>query len=66
MLAVYFFVHLDLDDSGANMKRFFEALQGGLGFDAALEKFLTRGRSPAEVEEAMAEAWRSEGMRIRF
>lgn len=64
----YYFLKLDGDGDGRHLVQFLEALVSGdsTTVDTARDEFLLRGRSYKKLEEDIAEAWRSEGLKIEF
>ncbi len=67
----YYFLRLDGDGDGKHLVEFIKALIGGRRGDeetlaAAQAEHLLRGRSYEELEKELAEAWRSQGLKIEF
>ena len=62
LLTYYFF---QMEDNRANMVAFLKALKTGKQGQDAIDVLLN-GRSYEELEEQVAKAWKSRGVRITF
>jgi len=67
----YYFLRLDGDGDGKHLVEFIKALIGGRRGDeetvsGAQEEHLLRGRTFDVLEKELAEAWRSQGLKIEF
>ncbi len=64
----YYFLRLDGNGDAAYLVEFLKALVSGdkKAMEEAQSEFLLRGRSYEELEKDIAEAWRSEGLKIEF
>lgn len=64
----YYFLKLDGDGDGANLVEYLKALVSGdpEAVKSAQAEFLLRGRSYETLEKDIADAWRSEGLKIEF
>ena len=60
---------IDTDDGngdGAALVDYMKAIAGGMKEEEARAEILMKGRSFEELQEAVADAWRSEGLRLTF
>lgn len=64
-LIVYYYFHMDGNKDAANIKAFLKALKEGKTPPELFEPLLA-GRSWDEMEAAIAQGWRSRGVRINF
>jgi len=64
----YYFLKLDGNGDGANLVEYLKTLTSGDQEAAKVsqEEFLLRGRSYEALEKDIADAWRSEGLKIEF
>lgn len=64
----YYFLRLDGDGDAAYLVEFLKELVSGdqKAMEEAQSEFLLRGRSYEELEKDIADAWRSEGLKIEF
>ena len=65
----YYFLKLDGEGDAAHLVEFLKELTSGSrrdGYQEAQDKHLLRGRSYEQMEEEVAKAWRSEGLKIEF
>lgn len=68
-ILAYYFLRLDGEGNGAHLVEFLkEITSGNRGDDGKLarEKHLLRERSYEQLEKDLADAWRSEGLKIEF
>lgn len=65
-LLLTYFALLDGDGKGEGLINFLEGVSRGLKADVVAEETLLRGRSYAELEEDVKDAWDSEGIDIIF
>ncbi len=65
-MAVMFFMHEDGDGKTAGVRNYLAAVRSGMAEPEASEKFLVRGRTFPEIQDAMAKAWRGEGIKLEF
>lgn len=65
----YYFLRLEGEGNGAHLVDFLQDITSGNrgdSYEEAQKNHLIRERSYAELEEALAKAWRSEGLKIEF
>ncbi len=62
----YYFVRLDGEGDGAHFVNYLKSLAAGEEEVKARNEHLLRGQTFKELEERVAEAWRSEGLRLEF
>lgn len=64
----YYFLRLDGEGDAANLVEFLKELTSAKrdGLSELQEKHLMRGRSYEELQEELAKAWRSQGLKIEF
>lgn len=62
----YYFLRLDGEGDGKRLVDYLKAISEGTAEEEARDKFLLAGRSFKELEEQVAEGWRSEGLRLDF
>lgn len=65
LLITYYFLHSDLDGNRVAVTAFLKGLRQGKSGSDALDE-LRQGRSFEELEEAIADSWRSRGIKITF
>ena len=65
LLVTYYYCHWDGDGDAKRLQNFLKALKQGKRGDDAL-KVLLDGRSWDEMEEEIAKAWRSRGIKLNF
>lgn len=65
-LLFYFFLRLEGDGKGTNLVNYMKAISEGMAEEEARGEILMQGKSFAEMQEAVATAWRSEGLRLTF
>lgn len=61
-----YFLHMDGEGDGGPVASYLKALQDGVDPAQALNDTLIRDRTPEQMEEAVGEAWKQNGMRIEF
>lgn len=62
----YYFLRLDGNGDGAALVDYMKAIAGGMKEEEARAEILMKGRSFEDLQEAVADAWRSEGLRLTF
>ncbi|MCB1231600.1 MAG: hypothetical protein KDN19_15120 [Verrucomicrobiae bacterium] len=62
----YYFLRLEGEGNGATLVDYMKALAGGMKEEEARTEILMKGKSYEELQEAVADAWRSEGLRLSF
>ena len=65
-LLLTYFARLDGEGDGAGLVDYLKAVSTGMERDEATDKHLMRGRSFDELQEEVAKAWRSEGLKLTF
>jgi len=65
-LLLTYFARLDGEGDGAGLVEYLKAVSSGMKRDEAAETHLLRDRSFDELQEDVAKAWRSEGLKLTF
>lgn len=68
-LLAYYFLRLDGEGDGANLVEFLKEITKGTRADGSTEAqatFLLRNRDYEKLEADLAQAWRSEGLKVEF
>lgn len=65
-LLFYFFLRLEGDGKGTHLVHYMKAISEGMAEEEARAEILMQGKSFAELQDEVATAWRSEGLRLTF
>lgn len=65
-MTVMFFMHKDGDGKAAGVRNYLAAVRAGVPEPEAADTYLVRGRSLEEIQDEMARAWRSQGLKLEF